>query len=312
MKAASVLLAFLLMTNLAQAQEFWLNLRTGKMYPIDTKVENHDPRISGLLVKGLFKPTGMIENRGKLPEPPSNAPEGWIDLATGQIHFDKEGLMVRSPYLRGWFNGFGGFFVYQKEIDQWNAKFKEKSKPVESITVPLGLEPGRMIHPAPPVPRFTRDLEIPHVHVDYAEVDNRGLLSIRLSVDVENAGLETWGYETRVEVACQEAGRIHSAEATQPLLNSLSAGTTQSIRFQARPRMIQESNLPYPFSSADIYQHFGSVRRWINVSARVVSRFDENDANNLYRLKVMFNETGEVIESQFLQSPGTVAVEVPR
>ena len=109
--------------------EAWIDVETGRIGASDL-AEAKGPVIKGKLVDGLFQPsrTVVFAERASQAASPAWVP-GWIELATGAIHSDVEGVAPRRPYLRGRLDEFRGFHVFPSELTSWHRATKDVAGP---------------------------------------------------------------------------------------------------------------------------------------------------------------------------------------
>ncbi|MCI0412527.1 hypothetical protein L0222_06960 [bacterium] len=96
-----------------------LDLRIGKILQGQYCSKPSGPIVWGNLNKGVFEPTNSVDFADLAVDPDPKFTPGWIELRTGQTHFDYEGRGPQSPYLRGRIDPKGGFHVYPEELKQW-------------------------------------------------------------------------------------------------------------------------------------------------------------------------------------------------
>jgi len=101
--------------------EAWIDLETGRIGTSDL-AETIGPVIKGKLINGLFQPLHSVvfAERASQPASPAWVP-AWIELATGAIHSDVEGVAPRQPYLRGRIDESRHFHVFREELRSWQS-----------------------------------------------------------------------------------------------------------------------------------------------------------------------------------------------
>ena len=130
----AVLLAFAAVTfaygsstrrTASQTGDAWIDLRTGRISaaPFSTA---QGPVIKGQVVDDVFRPsTEVLFADRAVEDMPQGSVPGWIELATGSVHTDVEGVGRQRPYFRGYVDQSGDFHVFADELTAWQKNASE-------------------------------------------------------------------------------------------------------------------------------------------------------------------------------------------